>query len=51
MINFTIADIKVYTMEKQLMTLLKEEDNQKMRDKLDKGKISYEEYVEWLNSI
>ena len=27
------------------------EDNRKMRDKLDKGKISYEEYVEWLNGI
>ncbi len=26
-------------------------DNRKMRDKLDKGKISYEEYVEWLNGI
>lgn len=27
------------------------EDNRKMREKLDKGKISYEEYVEWLNGI
>lgn len=27
------------------------EDNRKMRDKLDKSKISYEEYVEWLNGI
>lgn len=27
------------------------EDNRKMRDKLDKEKITYEEYVEWLNSI
>ncbi len=25
------------------------EDNRKMRDKLDKGKVTYEEYVEWLN--
>lgn len=22
-----------------------------MRDKLDKGKVTYEEYVEWLNGI
>ena len=27
------------------------EDNRKMREKLDKGKVTYEEYVEWLNSI
>ncbi len=27
------------------------EDNRKMRDKLDKGKVTYEEYVEWLNGI
>ena len=27
------------------------DDNRKMRDKLDKGKITYEEYVEWLNRI
>lgn len=27
------------------------EDNRKMREKLDKGKITYEEYVEWLNTI
>lgn len=27
------------------------EDNRKMRNKLDKGKVTYEEYVEWLNSI
>lgn len=27
------------------------DDNRKMRDKLDKGKITYEEYVEWLNTI
>lgn len=25
------------------------EDNRKMREKLDKGKVTYEEYVEWLN--
>lgn len=25
------------------------EDNRKMREKLDKGKVNYEEYVEWLN--
>lgn len=27
------------------------EDNREMRDKLDKGKVTYEEYVEWLNGI
>lgn len=27
------------------------EDNRKMRDKLDKGKVTYEEYVEWLNNM
>ena len=27
------------------------EDNRKMRNKLDKGKVTYEEYVEWLNGI
>ena len=27
------------------------EDNRKMHDKLNKGKVTYEEYVEWLNSI
>lgn len=27
------------------------EDNRKMRDKIDKGKVTYEEYVEWLNGI
>ncbi len=27
------------------------EDNRKMREKLNKGKINYEEYVEWLNTI
>ncbi len=27
------------------------EDNRKMRDKFDKGKVTYEEYVEWLNGI
>lgn len=27
------------------------EDNRKMREKIDKGKVTYEEYVEWLNSI
>lgn len=27
------------------------EDNRKMREKLDKGKVTYEEYVEWLNGI
>ena len=27
------------------------EDNRKMRDKLDKNKVTYEEYVEWLNEI
>ncbi len=27
------------------------EDNRKMRDKLDKGKVTYEEYVKWLNEI
>lgn len=27
------------------------EDNRKMREKLDKGKITYEEYVEWLNGM
>lgn len=27
------------------------EDNRKMRDNLDKGKVTYEEYVEWLNNM
>ena len=27
------------------------EDNRNMREKLDKGKVTYEEYVEWLNGI
>lgn len=27
------------------------ENNRKMREKLDKGKVIYEEYVEWLNGI
>ena len=27
------------------------EDNRKMREKLDNGKITYEKYVEWLNGI
>ena len=27
------------------------EDNRKMREKLDKGKVTYEEYVEWLNEM
>lgn len=27
------------------------EDNRKMREKLDKGKVTYEEYVEWLNNM
>ena len=27
------------------------EDNIRMREKLDKGKVTYEEYVKWLNGI
>lgn len=27
------------------------EDNKNMKEKLDKGKVTYEEYVEWLNGI
>ena len=27
------------------------EDNRKMREKIDKDKVTYEEYVEWLNRI